>query len=296
MNDLLRHAADNAYAVGYFESWNLESLLAVVDAAEKTTSPVIIGFNGTFLGNPVRPVAENIYHYGGLCRTIAEQATVPVAVICNEADRVPLLIQALHAGFNAIMYVNDQKTFDEIVDITKYLVQTAHYCGAYVEGEVGELPTADIATNTVSQGALTDPDQAVCFVEHTGVDGLAVAVGNTHILEGRKAALNFDLLAALQEKIPVPLVLHGATGIADEEVHEAITLGVRKINVGTVLKRMYLNAIKGYLREHEVDTMSPHAVVGEGGSLDMLGQARAMIVDEVVRLIQLFGSEHQARS
>jgi ketose-bisphosphate aldolase len=296
MNHLLRHALENTYAVGYFESWNLESLLAVVDAAEKTKSPVIIGFNGTFLGHDERHSAENIYHYGRLCQSIAEQATVPVALILNEADQVSILIQALQAGFNAIMYVNEKNTFEETIEITKYLVKTAHYCGAYVEGEVGELPTADIATHTLSAGALTDPERAAFFVEQTGVDGLAVSVGNVHLLEGRKAKLDFDLIKTLREKIPVPLVLHGATGIADEELQEAITLGMCKINVGTVFKRIYLNAIKTYLCEHKVDAMNPHDVVGKGGHLDLLSNAREMIAAEVIRLIRLFGSENRAYS
>ena len=287
---------ENKYAVGYFESWNLESLLAVVDAAEKTRSPVIIGFNGTFLGNDERNVAENIYHYGSLCRTIAEQTPVLISLILNETDKVSLLIQALQAGFNAIMYVNEKNTFEETIEITKYLTRTAHYCGAYVEGEVGELPTADITTDTVSKGTLTDPERAAFFVEQTGVDGLAVAVGNVHMLERRKTKLDFDLINTLREKIPVPLVVHGATGISDEELQEAIKLGMCKINVGTMLKRTYLNAIKSYLSNHNVDTMNPHDILGKGEDLDMLSNARAMVAEEVIRLIQLFGSEGKANS
>ena len=294
MNHLLRHALENRYAIGYFESWNSESVLAVVDAAEQAESPVIIGFNGTFLGNPARRVAENVYHYGGLCKAIAEQATVPIALLLNEADRVRILIQALQAGFNGIMYVDEHAAFEETIAVTKYLVQTAHYCGAYVEGEVGALPNADIATQTLSAGELTDPEQAAIFVAQTGVDGLAVSVGNVHLLEGRKAKLDFDLIRTLRQKIPVPLVLHGATGIADEDLREAITLGMCKINVGTAFKRIYLNALQTYLREHEVDRLNPHEVIGSGGELDLLSHARKLIADEVIRYMQLFGSAGQA--
>ena len=236
MNRLLQHALENTYAVGYFESWNLESLLAVVDAAEKTKSPVIIGFNGMFLGNDERPVAENVYHYGSLCKAIAEQATVPVSLLLNEANKVQLLVQALQAGFNGIMYVDEQ----------------------------------------------------------TGVDGLAVSVGNVHLLERRKATLDFDLIQTLRKKIPVPLVLHGATGIVDEELHAAIRLGMCKINVGTAFKRIYLNALKTYFRDHDVDRLNPHEILGKGGNLDLLNAAREMIAAEVIRLIQLFGSEGKA--
>jgi fructose/tagatose bisphosphate aldolase len=142
---------------------------------------------------------------------------------------------------------------------------------------------------------LTDPERAAFFVEQTGVDGLAVSVGNVHLLEGRKAKLDFDLIKTLRKKISIPLVLHGATGIADEELQEAITLGMCKINVGTVFKRIYLNAIKTYLRDHDVETMNPHDVVGKGGHLDLLSNAREMITAEVIRLIRLFGSEGKAQ-
>lgn len=296
MSSLMKHALENKYAVGYFESWNMESLLAVVDAAEKTNSPVIIGFSGMFLGNDERKVEENIYHYGGLGKAVAEQARAPVALLLNEADKVPILVKGLKAGFNAIMYENPGDSFEEAIEIIKYLVKTAHYCDADVEAEVGDLPTADIATNTLSQGELTDPEQAAYFVEQTGVDALAVAVGNVHLLEGRKSELNFDLIKIIRDRIKVPLVLHGGTGISEENIKEAIKLGICKINVGTVLKRAFINIICSYLKENKVENIDPHDVIGKGGKLDVLCRARAGITEEIIRLIKIFGSENRAKT
>ncbi len=295
MSSLLKHALQNKYAVGYFESWNMESLLAVVDAAEKTNSPVIIGFNGMFLGNDERTIKESIYHYGSLGTTVARQARVPVALLLNEADKVPILIKGLKAGFNAIMYENAVDSFEDAVRINKYLVQAAHYCDADVEAEIGNLPTADITNNTLSQGEITDPEQAAYFVKHTGVDALAIAVGNVHLLEGKKSELNFDLIKTLRNRIKIPLVLHGGTGICEENIKEAIKLGICKVNVGTALKRVFINTISFYLNENNVVNMDPHDIIGKGGKHDLLCKARTNVAEEVIKFIKIFGSEGKAK-
>jgi len=295
MRDLLKHAEEDKYAVGYFESWNMESTLAVIDAAERCDSPVIIGFGGLFLGNEERSVKENIYHYGSLGKSIAEHAKVPVALLLNEADKVSMLVNGLVAGFNAIMHQDTECSFEEAIKINKYIVKTAHYVGADVEAEVGELPNADIATNTVNGGELTDPEKALYFVEETRVDALAVAIGNVHLLEGRKAEIDLDLVKRLRQKIKVPLVMHGGTGISEENIKEAISLGICKINVGTVLKRVFINHIKAYMSDNKVENYIPHEIVGKGGKMDFLCGARDEIAEEVVRFIKIFGSENKAK-
>ncbi|MBA7585758.1 putative protein YdjI [subsurface metagenome] len=295
MKSLMNHALANKYAVGYFEAWNMDSILAVVDAAEITNSPIIIGFGGQFIGSIKRTIKENIYHYGSLGKSIAENTKVPVALILNEAHDIPMLINGLKAGFNAIMYENHSITLEEFIEINKYLVRTAHYCGATVEAEIGEVPQADISTNIMSQGKKTDPDEAAYFVEETGIDAIAVAVGNVHLLENKKSDLDFELIKVLRKKIKVPLVLHGGTGISPENLKEAIKLGMCKVNIGTVLKRGYLKSIQSYLNDHEVDKMDPHDVIGRGGELDMLSGAREAITDEVVKFIKILGCENKVQ-
>ena len=225
MSVLLRHALEHGYAVGYFESWNLESLLAVKDAAEEARSPVIIGFNGGFLGNKNRTHAENIDVYGRMGRAVAEQASAPMAFILNEATEVGLLGQALKAGFNVVMHDHEGTGLEQSVRINTSLVRDAHQAGAEVEAEIGELPTAGVDGNLRSPGAKTDPEEARRFVQATGVDALAVAIGNVHVLEGRKSRLDFDLLAELRRTIPVPLVLHGECRIDPDELQKAIRGG-----------------------------------------------------------------------
>lgn len=293
MTTLLRHAQDHHYAVGYFEAWNLESLLAVVDAAEDLNSPIIIGFSGMFVDNPARRRPEDICHYGALGKRVAERAKVPVALLLNEAERLPILVRGLKAGFNAVMYVKEHAALEHLVEVNKYLVQTAHYCEAAVEAELGELPTADVATGKMSAGSLTDPDQAAWFVKETGVDALAVAIGNVHLLEGAKSGVDFKLLQELRRKVPVPLVLHGGTGVAPADFAKAIDLGIAKVNVGTVLKRVFINTLKQQLGA-DVSKVDPHELIGKGGPADVLMAAREAMSREVAGFLRRFGSENQA--
>jgi ketose-bisphosphate aldolase len=290
MTALLAHALKNGYAVGYFEAWNLESLLAVREAAEKAGSPVIIGFNGKFLGNPARTLKEDIHVYGAMGRAVAARSPVPMSFILNEADNVGLLLEGLDAGFNVIMH--EGCALDKSTAINKQLVKAAHARGAAVEAELGELPHAE--TGRLSGGVRTDPEEARAFVEATGVDALAVSVGNVHILEGRTSSLDLELITALRRRVPVPLVLHGGTGIAPQDLKKAIGLGVCKINVGTILRRTFINSLRDFLQNNDVDRLDPGEVTSTGGSQDMMIRARARVAEEVARLMAVFGSTGRA--
>ncbi len=294
MSKLLRHALQNRYAVGYFEAWNLESILAVKDAAEETDSPVILGFNGGFLENPARQVAENLHHYGSLGRAVAGQTRVPAALILNEAGGVPFLLEGLQAGFNVIMHNHEGCGFEESVAVNRRLVQAAHAAGAEVEAELGELPAPDRRTHRLSPGRMTDPAAAARFVRMTGVDALAVAVGNVHMLEGRKAGLDLELIGRLRRRVEVPLVLHGGTGIEAGALREAIRLGISKINVGTILRRAFLLALHRYFQEHEAGAIDANEATSTGGGQDVLAQARGAVRREAAALMQVFGSAGQA--
>ena len=294
MGTILKCASENSFAVGYFETFNMESTQAVIDAAEKTHSPVIIGFSGVFTNSPKREVKENIYNYGAMAYSMAKHANIPVAIILNEADDLSMLVQSINAGFNVVMYQKPDEAFEETIRITQYLVKTAHYLGAEVESEVGELPEANVSNDTVSTGINTNPDKAKYFVEQTGIDALAIAIGNVHLLEGKKSTLDFELLQTLRKSIPVPLVLHGGTGIADDEVKEAIALGVTKINIGTILKRTYLGVLTDFCCNRDITKMNPHVLIGFGGPDDLVCSARKAMADVVAGYMKLYGSENKA--
>ncbi len=289
---LLAHARENRYAIGYFESWNLESLLAVRDAAERTGSPVIIGFNGKFLGNKARRVRENMWTYAGLGVAVAERSAVPMSLILNEADDADLLLEGLEAGFNVIMH--EGCPLDESIRINSSLVKRAHAQGAAVEAEIGELPQGERGGRGSTGGRKTDPSEAERLVSCTGVDALAVSVGNVHILEGRKTGLDLELVETLASRLPVPLVLHGGTGIEEDDLRQAIRLGIAKINVGTVLRRAFINSLRAFLSSHDTDRLDPGEVTSTGGELDMLAAARQAVTSEVVRLMEVFGCPRRA--
>ena len=295
MSSLLSHAEKNSYAVGYFESWDLYSLLGVMDAAEKMHSPVIVGFNGGFLGSGGREIPENIYHYAGLGLAVCHHASVPAALMLNEAENVPLLVKGLKAGFNTIMHDHECCTFEESLVINKYLVRTAHAQDAEVEAEIGLLPAADVSTDTISEGKDTDPEEADYFVRETGVDALAVAVGNVHMLEGgKKSMLDLNLISAIRKRISIPLVIHGGTGIDESHLRDCIRAGISKINVGTALRRTFIDTLKLYFSEENVDKLDPNEVTSKGGSMDMLVRARKNITCEVCRFMNILGSENKA--
>ncbi len=294
MSKLLRIATEHGYAVGYFEAWNLESLLAVKDAAENTSSPVIIGLNGGFLENPARRTEENLFHYGALGKTVAAQSPVPMALILNEAKNRSSLMTSIKAGFNVVMYGHTGCGFEESVRINRELVKSAHASDAEVEAEIGELPEVDTITGSRSAGEKTDPDQAAQFVDLTGVDALAVAVGNVHVLENGKCALDLGLIKVLRNRIPAPLVLHGGTGITTQDLKEAISLGVSKLNVGTILRRTYVNSLLSFFNDQDVSGIDPGELTSTGGKLDMLAIARDAVKREVMRLMYIFGSAGQA--
>lgn len=293
--ELLRDAEKRGYCVGYFESWDLESTLAVVRAAEKTRSPVMIGFCGEYLANPGRKYAEDLFLYGSIVRQIARRAGVPVATLLNESIDPAYAMRGVAADFDMVMFVDEKMPVPELTAIQKRLVEFAHACGAAVEAELGSLPTADQAKGGATRGGLdTDPDQAAKFVADTGVDALAVAIGNVHLLEGRKAELDLDLLGRINAKVDVPLVLHGGTGVDKKVFKEAVKNGIAKVNVGAGLKRVFINSFKDYLDARDVKTMNPNRVFGDGGPNDIMRGAHDALVDFVAEFIVAFGGENKA--
>ena len=286
---LLAAANRGQYALGYFESWNLESLQGVIDAAEQVRAPVIVGFNGEFLSGAERRTEERISVYAALGRAAAASASVPCGLIFNECDDDARLTEAAHAGFNLIMPADAAASADDYRRRVKTLTALAHSRGAAVEAELGMLPSA------IDSGAhppsATDPDEAERFVRETGIDLLAVSVGNIHIALSGSRPLDLDQLARIHQRTPVPLVLHGGSGIASDSLRASLQLGVRKINYGTYLKQRYLAAVRRALGR---SVANPHALLGLGGEDDVLVAGRLAVRDAVLERIDLLGCCGQA--
>ena len=283
---LLGPARTGHYALGYYESWNLESLQGVIDAAEQTRSPVIIGFNGAFLTHPGRLAKERITWYGALGRAAAESASVPCGLVFNECANEAHLRQAIMAGFTLVMLADPDAPYEDYARRVRYLAELAHSHSVAMEAEVGELPVGSSGKVVTDHASVTDPELAARFVAVTGVDVLSVSVGNVHIMVDGERALDLDRLAAIRRRVDIPLGLHGGTGIAATSLREAIRLGVTKVAYGTCLKQRYLAAVHKALRNAEVN---PHKLLGMGGPEDVMTAGRCAVRDAVLERMAHLG-------
>jgi ketose-bisphosphate aldolase len=289
ITELIQKAVSGGYAIGYFESWNLESLQGVVDAAEETKSPVILGFNGDFLSGIDRRSREQLSHYAAMGRAVAESAGVPCGLLLNECAREGWIRQAVDLGFNLVMPLGPQDRFDTYVALVAGVVKYARHRGAGVEAEWGKLPCGLSNVGWPGdRGTKTDPQQAARLVRETDADILAVSVGNVHIdvKEGSGNGLDLDLLEHIRRMTLVPLVLHGGSGICSHDLKLATRMGVAKVNYGTYIKQAYLRALRiavGY------DCEDPHRLLGLGGSEDLMVVGRHAVKSAVLERIELLG-------
>lgn len=270
--ELMARAAAAGTGLGAFNVIHLETVEGLVAGARSAGLPVIL------------QISENCAAYhGGLeplalaTLAIARQSAVPVAVHLDHARDEQLARQAVDLGFGSIMYDGAHLDYRDNVAVTRRVAGYAHARGVYVEAELGEVGGKDGAH---APGVLTDPDEAAAFVAATGVDALAVAVGSSHAMTERSAALDLDRIARLRAALDVPLVLHGSSGVPDASIVAAIAAGMTKINVSTHLNGFFTRAVREYLDANP-------AVVD---SRKYLRAGRDALVPEVARLLTLFGA------
>jgi ketose-bisphosphate aldolase len=287
IKSMLANARAGGYALGYFESWNLDSLQGILDAAEQTRSPIILGFNGEFLSGPERVAGERLELYAAMGRAACATARVPCALIFNECPNDAWVRRASEVGFDIVMPADPHAAYEQCVERVAAIVRHAHERGVAVEAEVGELPCGASGVVERDPRGLTDPAAAADFVKRTGVDLLGVSVGNIHIMVKGERPLDLDRLAAIRERVPdTPLVLHGGTGIEAESLRQSIRLGVAKVNYGTYLKQRYLAAVRRALSHDEIN---PHELLGIGGKHDVMTIGRLAVRDAVLERIDLLG-------
>ena len=286
VKELLQNALANGYALGYFESWNLESLQGVIDAAEKTRSPIIIGFNGEMLSHSGRLASERISWYGALGQAAAESASVPCALLFNECAQDDWIRLAITSGFSQVMLDDPDAPRDDYIRRLKELTSYAHRHGVAIEAETGHLPCGSSGTIEEDSSSLTDPEAAARFVRDTDIDILAVSIGNVHVLLEGEQGLDLERLAAIHEQVHIPLDLHGGTGISAAALQQAISLGVAKVCYGTYIKQRYLTAVRAALASDQID---PHRLLGYGSQEDVMVAGRLAVRDAVLERIELLG-------
>jgi fructose-bisphosphate aldolase class II len=245
---LVAEATAARTAVAAFNVITLEHIEAVVAGAEAANAPVIL------------QVSENAvrYRYGRLlplaraAAATAEAAAVPVALHLDHVQSDELLRQAVDAGFSSVMYDAARLPYDENLAATRAAADWGHANGLWVEAELGEVGGKDGSAplDAHAPGARTDPGEARAYVTDSGVDALAVAIGSSHAMTTRTATLDHDLLKQLSEGLDVPLVLHGSSGVGDDELSQAVRGGIAKVNVGTALNIAMTAAIREFLAAH----------------------------------------------
>jgi fructose/tagatose bisphosphate aldolase len=287
-------AEEGSYAVGYFESWNLESLLAVADAAEATRSPVILGFSGLSLPAPSRVVKDKLEPYAAMGLSVCRDLSVPACLLFNESPFIQWVWQAIEVGFNMVMYSDDELDPLEQEEVIRQVVERARPAGIAVEAEMVSVPGVHGGlTGVPTDLQLTDPAAASAFVRRTGVDALAVNIGQAHLHGRAELKLDLERLAALRKKAPVPLVLHGATSVERQDLAAAAHLGIRKINVGSAIKRAYFEAVRRASIQAG-DAYSAYEVVGSGLAADVEAAGRLAMRAVVEDMMRLFGSAGKA--
>jgi ketose-bisphosphate aldolase len=239
---LLAHAVSAGRAVGSFNTYNLEITSAILRAAEAQGQPVFLA------------VGRGALDYAGfdpLSRAVlaaAESASVPVAVHLDHSPDVETIARCVAAGYTSVMVDGSALPFAENVALTRRAVEAAR--PVTIEAELGAIAGAEDRSGGAHEGSIpmTDPEQAAEFVAATGVDSLAVAIGNAHGFYSGQPQLDFDRLSELARRVDVPLVLHGASGIPDVDIERCIRLGVRKINVNTEVRFTLFQSLEEALR------------------------------------------------
>ncbi|BCI60103.1 class II fructose-bisphosphate aldolase [Solibaculum mannosilyticum] len=224
LNDVLLDARKNHYGVGLFNTVNLEMAKGVLQAAEETRSPVIIGSAEVLL-----PYAS-LQELTDMLVPMAKRASVPVVLHYDHGLTVPKIREAIKLGFTSIMYDCSNLSFDDNCREVAAMTKEAHSQGITVEAELGHVGAN---AGDSDQSVYTQPEEAMEYVSRTGVDALAVAIGSAHGAYKSKPQLQFDLLKKLREQVNIPLVLHGGSGLSDEDFQKSIADGITKINIFT---------------------------------------------------------------
>lgn len=255
--ELLQKAQQGGYAVGAFNVENMEMVQAVVAAAEELKSPVIMQTTPSTV-----KYAGLDYYYANV-KAAAEKASVPVVIHLDHGNSFDLAMQALRTGYTSIMIDGSHDSFEENIKVSKAVADACRPSGVSVEAELGKVGGKEDNLDGGEDNPYTDPQEAKEFVEKTGVDSLAVGIGTAHGVYKGKPNLQFDILSQIREVVDIPLVLHGTSGVPDEDVKECIKRGICKVNYATDLRIAFTKGVNEVLGEHP-ETIDPKKYSAKG--------------------------------
>ncbi len=281
VKEMLLTAKAGGYAVGAFNTVNLETTRAIIEAAKEASSPVIV------------QMTEKTFDYAGgramyhLTKNIAElyAPEIPVGIHLDHGKNFEVVERAMEIGFSSVMYDGSRKDYADNVIMTKKIVEIAHGRGVVVQAELGNVPyIGEMQMEDVAwEEYMTDPDQAVQFIKETGIDTLAVAIGNAHGFFRERSEPDFERLSTIAGLVDIPLVLHGASDWQSDRVTEVIKRGISCFNVDTALRLAFIGGLREMLQsEDETDLRK------------VLGRAKELTKERVKAKMADFGSAGEA--
>ena len=277
--ELLQDAHKNNYAVGAFNVNNMEIVQAIIEAAEETKSPVILQASQGGLKY------AGVEYIAALGRLAAEKTKVPVVLHLDHGTDFDQVMLCIRHGFTSVMIDGSKYDLEGNIAITNKVIEVAHAVGVSVEAELGKIGgTEDNVTVDERDATFTDPDEAKRFVEETNVDSLAIAVGTAHGVYKGEPKLDFDRIKTIKGMLNMPLVLRGSSGVPEEAIKKAVSLGINKINIDTDLRIAFANGVKDFIKENP-ENIDPRKI---------LGPAKEAMKEAVKQKMHLFGSVGRA--
>lgn len=277
--EILDHAHKNGYAVGAFNVVNMEMLQAVVEAAEEENSPVFVQTTEGALSY------AGIEYLSAMVRKAAESVRVPVAFHLDHGGSFEVAVKCIRHGWSSVMIDGSHHPLEGNIEVSRRVVDVAHASGVSVEAELGRLGGVEDNIKVDEKDAMyTNPEEAKKFVQESGVDYLAIAIGTAHGKYKGVPKLDFERLDTIKKDLNMPLVLHGASGVDEESIKKAVSLGINKINIDTELRCAYTDKVREILAEKE-DLFDLRKYIGP---------ARDSVKAKVIEKIRLFGSNGKA--
>lgn len=277
---LMDRAEEGKYAVGAFNCNNMEIVQAIVEAAEEENSPVII------------QASQGAIKYAGLdyivalVRTAAENSTIPICLHLDHGTDFNQVCDCIEKGFTSVMYDGSKHSLEENIRITNEVLKLARASDVSVEGELGKIGGTEDDVHVDERDAMyTDPQEAKYYVDQTGVDALAIAIGTAHGQYKGEPKLRYDILEEVKKVVEAPIVLHGSSGVPDEAIRKAVQLGVRKINIDTNIREAFVKGV------HQAIAQNPNEI----DPRKILGPAKEEMKKIVREKIRLFGSSGKGR-
>lgn len=277
LKEILSTAEATNSAVGSFNIYNLESILAVKEAIDETKMPAIISFGEGYMQHaPIEAIAS-------IVQTLFLTSDTPVVLHLDHCKNYTSIAKAIKVGFTSVMYDGSRLPLNENIANTKKVIELAHALNVSVEGELGYLNEED-GTGEINS-TCTSVEDAIAYTTQTNVDALAIAIGNAHGLYKSTPKLNFDQLAKLHENVQCPLVLHGSSGIPLTDLQKSITLGIRKFNINTEISTTGVATIRNYLNTHTYEE-NPNLRLET-----ILKEARSSMSKKIVEFMYLFANK-----